>query len=358
MKKKVFFILPTLHAGGAERVMSFVAQNLSKEKFNTTLVVIGLEKESKFEITNVPIVFLNKSRVLHGVFAVSKLIAKEKPDIVVSCIGHLNAMMGLISVILPKPLYVGRQAGIWGTPINYNKKRKRKKSLMKYIFDYHSYGTKNLDYYIAQCTDMKDNIIKYSDGDEKYIRVINNPITQPATVDKQKNTSGVKKYITVGRLSEPKGHIRILRMLSKLTFPFEYTIIGQGTFYESIVNEVEALGLTNSVKFVEYTSEIPKYLSQNDMFLQGSFSEGFPNALLESCVVGTPVIAFNVPGGTKDIVEHNVNGFLVENEDEFLKGLNDNREWDPESIKESVYKKFSKDIIIGEYEKFFTEITN
>ncbi len=94
------------------------------------------------------------------------------------------------------------------------------------------------------------------------------------------------------------------------------------------------------------------------MFLQGSYTEGFPNALLESCAVGIPVLAYNVPGGTKEIVEDEINGFLVENENEFLERLNDKREWIPSSIRESVYKKFNKDKILKDYENFFIDILN
>ena len=48
--------------------------------------------------------------------------------------------------------------------------------------------------------------------------------------------------------------------------------------------------------------KIIDYLSDSDFFIQGSYVEGFPNSVLESCSVGTPVIAFNCPGGTKEII--------------------------------------------------------
>ena len=53
-------------------------------------------------------------------------------------------------------------------------------------------------------------------------------------------------------------------------------------------------------------------------FIQGSYVEGFPNAVLESCSVGTPVVAINCPGGTKEIIEHATNGFLVVSDDDFI----------------------------------------
>ncbi|SDH57880.1 glycosyltransferase [Winogradskyella thalassocola] len=359
MKSKIFFILPTLFAGGAERIISFVSQNLDKEKFDVTLIVIGRENESKFEVTGIPVIFLNKSRVLNGVFEVSILIAKQKPQVVVSCIAHLNIMMGLISVFVSDPIYVGRQAGVPGTPVNYNKPRKKKKSLIKLFFNYEKFGLKQLDHYICQSADMKQNLMNTSGIKDEFITIINNPVTQTNIIkNTTTNTNKIKKYITVGRLSEAKGYVRILKVLSRLSFPFQYTIIGEGTYYDTIIKEVTKLGLKDNVIFIDYTANVSKYLVDNDMFLQGSFSEGFPNALLESCAVGTPVIAFNAPGGTKEIVEDQVNGFLVEDEDEFLKRLNDERQWDPKEIRESVYRKFNKNKIINDYENFFIKLLN
>lgn len=356
MRSKIFFILPTLFAGGAERIMSFVSQNLDKEKFDVTLIVIGKESESKFKVSGIPVIFLNKSRVLNGFFDVCRIIRKEKPQVVLSSIAHLNVMMGIISVFIPKPKYVGRQAGVPGTPVNYNKPRKQNKSLITFFFDYHSYGFKQLDYYICQSADMKENLIQFRGIEEDKITILNNPVTQIDIIKTSQSDSKVKKYITVGRLSEAKGFVRVLRVLSKLKFPFHYTIIGEGSYYDTIINEIDKLGIKESVTLINYSDKVANHLVESDMFLQGSFSEGFPNALLESCAVGTPVIAFKAPGGTKEIVEDQVNGFLVDDEEEFLKRLNDKREWNPQEVRESVYKKFNKDKIIKDYENFFYKI--
>ena len=47
--KKVLFILPNLEAGGAERVISFVAQNISSIEFDSQLLVIGYEAKSVYD---------------------------------------------------------------------------------------------------------------------------------------------------------------------------------------------------------------------------------------------------------------------------------------------------------------------
>lgn len=357
MKNRIFFILPTLHAGGAERVMSFVAQNLDKEKFDATLIVVGFEKDSKFDVTGCPIIFLNKSRVIKGALALSILIAKQKPQIVVSSIAHLNTLMGLISTFLTKPVYVGRQAAISGIlrhiyPDTYKKRKSKFSSKIA------NFGIKQLDHFICQSDDMRKNLMDTYDVDNDLITVIGNPVTQTDIIKIKKSANEVKKYITVGRLSKGKGHIRVLRALSKLTFPFQYTIIGEGTYFNDIVHEVKELRLEERVNFIKYTDSVQNYLVDCDMFLQGSYTEGFPNALLESCAIGVPVIAFNVPGGTKDIVEDGVNGFLVEDEDEYYRQLNNKTVWNPEEIRESVFKKFNKQKIINDYEKLFFRLLN
>jgi hypothetical protein len=66
-KIKILFILPSLRAGGAERVVSFIAQNLNTTKFSPVLLIIGYEKDAAFSIEDIETHFLNKSRVLDGI---------------------------------------------------------------------------------------------------------------------------------------------------------------------------------------------------------------------------------------------------------------------------------------------------
>ena len=68
-KIKIVFILPSLAAGGAERILSYVAQNLNVLEFETTLLVTGFKKDTVYNLPNLDIVYLNKTRVLKSVFA-------------------------------------------------------------------------------------------------------------------------------------------------------------------------------------------------------------------------------------------------------------------------------------------------
>ncbi|WP_299128706.1 glycosyltransferase [uncultured Winogradskyella sp.] len=354
MKTKIFFVLPTLFAGGAERVISFVCQNLDKEKYDAKLIVIGFEKDSKFKVNNVPVIYLNKPRVSNSILPLFKLFLREKPEIVLSSISHLNSLMGLISFFFKNIKFIGRQATINKVADNY--RAKRKKSFLFSLINLSDIGIKNLDHVICQSSDMKIDFLECYNFNAKNITIIHNPLTQINIIKHKEEKSEFKKFITIGRLSKIKGQLRLLEVLSKVNFPFKFTIIGNGALKDEIYHKIKALKLEQNVEHIEYTDKVFDYLIKNDMFLQGSYSEGFPNALLESCSVGVPVIAFNAPGGTKEIIKNGVNGFIVENEEEFLAKLNEDVEWNPKTVRDYVYDKFNSNKILTNYEDLFMRV--
>lgn len=349
-KIKIMFILPSLSAGGAERVISFVSQNIDKEKFEPTLVIAGFEKDSAYDVSNVEVIYLNKPRILTALPSIIGLIKKQKPQIVVSSISHVNTAMSMLSPFFNKTKFIGREATVLSK--RDNEKKIRQWSPFRLLPN----GFKNLDALICQSQDMAEDMIINFNIPKKNIYVINNPISNLPEVKQTQPNTKIKKFITVGRLTEVKGHLRLLDILSRLDQPFSYTIIGKGNLEDEIFQKAKSLGIYNNIKHIPFTNKVNDYIAKHDIFLQGSYVEGFPNALLESCVVGTPVIAFKAPGGTKEIVENGVNGFLVENEEEYLQKLKNFKEWNPKDVRASVYKKFNKDIILQQYEDLFVDI--
>ncbi|WP_422104552.1 glycosyltransferase [Winogradskyella sp.] len=356
MKKiKIAFVLPTLHAGGAERVMSFLSENLDKSKFNCSLVVVGHEKNSKYNINNIPVYFLNKDRVATSIPSLIRVLKKLKPDIAISSISHINSVMGMISFIFPKTIFIGREANVLSVVKDYKGQSKRLGNLISPSKSY-----KLLDLIICQSKDMYHDMHHNFKVPKRKLRVINNPITDKFQLKAHyERDDNELKFITVAALKKQKGHERILRVLAKLNLPFQYTIVGNGSEKDPLFKLIEQLGLHSKIHHVPYTSEVPKYLAEHDFFLQGSYVEGFPNALIESCAVGTPVLAFDAPGGLNEIIEPEINGLVAENEDEYLENIikaSQKIEWNPDVIRTSVYKKFNSEKILKAYEDLFIEV--
>ena len=334
---KTTIILPSLRAGGAERVMSFIADNLDQKKFDVTLLITGSSIDQAYTINHIKLTFLNQKRVLMSIPKLIRYIVKYKPHIVISSIGHLNLAMGLISFLSPQTVFVGRQTNISKVD------SKKKSSLIGFV------TRKGIGNCMETFGIQKDKL-----------KIINNPITDNFAVKTSEtlNPNSIIKLITVGRLVKVKGHVRVLEALSNFKNPFIYTIIGVGPEKDTIINKITALNLKDKVKFIEYTDNVAKYLSESDVFIQGSYSEGFPNALLESCAVGTPVVAYEAPGGTKEIIDNGINGFIVRSDTEFLDKIEYllEHQLDPIEISKSVYNKYSKEVILSKYEQFLLNI--
>ncbi len=356
-KLKIMFVLPSLRAGGAERVMSYIASHLDSSRFEAHLLIIGFEKDKVYDINDtVNVIYLNKARVSRSIVSIVKTLRKYKPDVVMSSISHVNTMMSIISPFFRKAKFIGREANVKSTRAQFSSKQVGIGSMLS------NRSFKVLDAIICQSNDMLNDFKESMEIDESKFVVINNPITDNFTyTSKSPKKNNVPKYITVGTLHKRKGHERILKLLSKVNHQFHYTIIGNGNEKDTIEKLIKELGLSKAVTHVPYTKEVPEFLAVSDIFINGSFVEGFPNVLIESCAVGTPVIAFEAPGGINEIIIEGVNGHIVNTEDDYVEKLNElyaNNYFDAKLVSDSVTSRYGKDIILAKYETLFTNLAN
>jgi glycosyltransferase involved in cell wall biosynthesis len=123
---------------------------------------------------------------------------------------------------------------------------------------------------------------------------------------------------TVGRLVDVKCHPLLIRAFAK-AFPSEraahLVIVGDGPRRTELERLTKSLGIADRVRFVGYQADPAPFLHAMDMFALASSSEGMPQALLEACVAGRPVIASNV-GGIPDVIVHGRTGLLFRSGDE------------------------------------------
>lgn len=353
-KIKILFVLPSLKAGGAERVISFIASNLDKQKFNSQLLVVGYKKDTIYETNGIEVCYLNKKRVLNAIPSLFWYIFKNKPHIVVGSISHVNQVLAMFSFLFRKVKFIGREAGVSSVMETYHETN-RKINIPSFK-NYYKY----LDAVICQSKDMYEDLkINYNVNNKNCV-IINNPITNNFKLKQLSVKNNIRQYITVGTLHKRKGHERLLRLLSKVHHDFYYTIVGNGEELNNLKHLIAELNLVNSVTHIPYTKNVSDYLSNSDVFLNGSYVEGFPNVILESCAVGTPVIAFDAPGGINEIIVKGVNGYIFNCEDSFINMLNNLAKKDtfqPNLVSESVTSRYNKEIILDEYEKLFIKIS-
>ena len=90
----------------------------------------------------------------------------------------------------------------------------------------------------------------------------------------------------------------------------EYCVAGEGSLRRPLQEAVTRLGLEDEVQFLGFVSDMPAFLSQVDIVVLPSLSEGFGVSILEAMAAGKAVIASRV-GGLTELVSDTVTGLLV-----------------------------------------------
>ncbi len=122
--------------------------------------------------------------------------------------------------------------------------------------------------------------------------------------------------VYVGRLAPEKNLPFVLRAFRGVHEVYPTTrllLIGDGPERENLQEQVRLMHLEQAVHFtglVPY-EQVPRYLRLADLFVTASISEVHPLSVIEAMAAGLPVVGVRGPG-VGEVVEHGVNGLLVE----------------------------------------------
>lgn len=124
--------------------------------------------------------------------------------------------------------------------------------------------------------------------------------------------------ISVGRLAPEKNWPTLLHAAALVLkdFPrFRLVLIGEGAERKSLEDLAKELGIQKRVTFTGSIpfSEIPSYMKAANLFGFASITETQGLATLEAMAAGLPVVAVDA-SGTRDILKHGQQGYLVEND--------------------------------------------
>lgn len=139
---------------------------------------------------------------------------------------------------------------------------------------------------------------------------------QPLTDDWMKFFHNHIVFIAVGRLAREKGFHKLAAVFGEVRKQHnsvKLVIVGSGEFEKEIHNTLASQHVTFSpsdhpvdfncdVIFTGYQPDPIRWISKARFFVLSSFTEGFPNVLIEAMIAGTPVIAADCPYGPAEIL--------------------------------------------------------
>lgn len=130
--------------------------------------------------------------------------------------------------------------------------------------------------------------------------------------------------LAVGRLAEQKQFDMLIKIFHQLQ-PTHWAlwIVGEGPKRKDLENLIDNLSLQSKVKFWGAQKNVSIFYARAKIFALPSAYEGFPVVLCEAAANGCACVSFDCEVGPSDIIQHNVNGLLIEdqNEEKFLEAL-------------------------------------
>ncbi|WP_180060327.1 glycosyltransferase family 4 protein [Acinetobacter sp. YH12135] len=131
-----------------------------------------------------------------------------------------------------------------------------------------------------------------------------------------KSTFSSKQIVTIGRLTDQKNYLHLLKAWKKIyqMIPeWHLNIYGEGEHKKMLEDYIKQNSL-QQVILKGSTSNVEDVYRNSDFFVMSSKYEGLPMVLVEAQSFGLPIISYNCPFGPADIVQNDVNGFLVEDQ--------------------------------------------
>lgn len=351
IKKKVFFILSSLASGGSERVFWNLAQGFNKDKFEITIVILkAIDNGYSMNLDGVSFVNLNTVKASRSFFALHGLLNTAKPYAVFSTNDHINILVSIVGRFLNIPVLIARASNI--------PHEKRRLAGLKYKFYdlFTSFSYKGFKIVVCQSEEMKHSLIKTYNVHPALITVIGNPVLYTTKVKQiEKNKKKNHKLLVVCRFSEEKGLDRLVKMVAELPDNYHLSMVGGGVLEGKIRQMTKDLGLTTRIHFFGVVSNIQEIMLQHDIMVLSSYTEGFPNVVLEALTIGLPVVTFKVSGVT-GLIEDGINGYVLPQND--YQGFKNmvikactTDDWNPGQIKKSVYQNYAIDRISAQYEE-------
>ena len=315
--KKILFVIPSLVGGGAERVMTTLANGLSS-KYDVEILTLT-NTDSFYQLnSNVKVSGLGCSVVkknaltklatkigsaFKGFTGIRKAIKEKKPDVVIGFLESVSEPLILLKMFgkVKCKLIVSERCD----PNERNA--------------FHRWFEKNLfakaDTIVCQGKKASEF---FKEKDRSKTTIIPNPICATA-IPPLHEGERTKRIVGVGRLAAQKNFELLINAFAKLDekySDYKLEIYGAGPS-ESKLNElIKSLNLQDRAFLMGAKKNVMFEIADASLYVMSSDFEGFPNALVEAMATGLPVISTNFPTGVAEEIVKEENGIVIPTKDE------------------------------------------
>lgn len=307
---RLSLFIPSLHGGGAERVMVSLANGLAAKGLDVDLVLARKEGIYLADVSpDVRIVSLNAPRTRQTLWPLVSYLRRERPATLVSAMNYVNIIASWACRIskVPTRLVLTEHA-----------------NLSHLLSDSHPAMAWCLPWLMRPAYARADAIVAVSDGvaqdlarrlgyAPQRIHTRHNPIDTATVAAKSTEpldhpwfTPGAPPVIiAAGRLSQEKDYPTLIDAFCRLRKqrPLRLAILGEGGERRALEIMIDGLECKDDILLAGFQNNPYAWMSRAAVFVMSSRWEGFGNVLVEAMACGTPVVSTACPSGPEEILE-------------------------------------------------------
>ena len=351
---KILRLTTLLDFGGQEKkYLSFTEQpELLQHHYVFAAIGFGGNAEETLRKRGFEVHILNQPfaiKNMSNIWKVYQLIKKVKPDIVHTAAAEANFHGIIAAKLAGVKTIIGEEIGI---PNHSSIAIK----VFRWVYRF-------ADQVIGVSQSVKNHLVNTGEIPESKGKVIYNPVSIPTPFPKKDSPNF--EIVYVGRLEIVKNVETLIKAFAHSNNANAHlTIVGDGRERNHLEALTSTLHMDSKITFTGFTSEPSKYLSNADLFVLPSFSEGFGIAAAEALFLKIPVLCSRV-GGIPEFVKDGENGWLFDpkNTAELTAKLNQIIEMDAESLKmmgrkgyDKVINEFTVEKYIENLERFYHQL--
>jgi len=320
---RIVFVISSLGAGGAERVMSIMANYWADTGKDITIATFTGENERPFyplsqKVKHAPLgIDGNSNNIFEAIYSNARRIIKLRntlkklsPDLIISFIDTTNVSTILATRGMNIPVVVSEHNNPKMFDIGHIWRMAR-----------------NLTYPLADKVVLLSERLKscYSSYIQSRAVIIPNPVVSNNNDKEHMGAIELKSLsvVAMGRFGHEKGFDMLIKAFARAISAhpdWSLIILGDGKLRPELEKLRDDLGLQDKVSMPGIVHNASAYLNQADIFVLSSRYEAFPMSLCEAMAAGTAVISYDCESGPGEIITDGVDGILVPSGDTRLLG--------------------------------------
>lgn len=305
---KIDFLISNMTGGGAQRVISTLANELVSRGHKIRIISFrggdeyDLNPKIKRERFNKK--FLFNSVVFNGYFQLASFYRKKanRPDVISS---HIN-LLGYLTIPIAK---------IFGIKIvvsEHINHQVNQDFSRRFLWN-------NLYPMVDAVTILTSFDLEYFSKRNKNVVVMPNP-SSFQVVEESPDHSRKKEILAIGQLDRyyHKGFDNLLKIAKKVyqaAPDWKFLVAGAGDRGRAQLEQMKEELQVKNVIFLGHRSDIKDLLYRSEIYILPSRFEGLPMTLIEGMSQGAACIAYDCVSGPSDIIVDGHDGLLIANQD-------------------------------------------